>query len=162
MYLERQLVEMPEKRILRPIRQSLGRYILGLPIHPLRLVSLLIVKVHPHFQRDDQSKCQGFYTDGDSQWFAVRRCPFVKENVGGDDTACIRQEGWLTTCRSVCLSQAMRSSGIRLTVGPDAERSTVFTRIIPLVPRMKQYGRGKRSSGDQECCKVPCAHLTNG
>lgn len=93
MYLERQLVEIPDKRILRPIRQSLGRYILGLPIHSLRLVSLLIVKVHPHFQRDDQSKCQGFYTDGGSQWFSVRRCPFVKENVGGDDTVCIRQEG---------------------------------------------------------------------
>lgn len=161
MYLGRQLVEMPDKRILRPIRQSLGRYILGLPIHSLRLVSLLIVKVHPHFQRDDQSKCQGFYTDGDSQWFAVRRCLFCEGKCWWRRYR-LYSPGRLTTCRSACLSQAMRSSGIRLTVGPSAERSTVFICIIPLVPRMKQYGRGKRSSGDQECCKVPCAHLTNG
>lgn len=84
---------MPENRILQPIRESLGRYILGLPIHSLRLVSLLVVQVHPHSQRDDQSECQGFNTDGDGQRFAVRRCPFVEENVGGDDTAGVRQEG---------------------------------------------------------------------
>lgn len=84
---------MPENRILQPIRESLGRYILGLPIHSLRLVSLLVVQVHPHSQRDDQSECQGLNTDGDGQRFAVRRCPFVEENVGGDDTAGVRQEG---------------------------------------------------------------------
>lgn len=73
---------MTEHGVLWSLHQNLGGDIFALPVDALSLISLSVVKVHPHSQTDDENGGKAFNTGSNSEGDDVGGRPFVTEDLG--------------------------------------------------------------------------------